>query len=82
MTPLTIMGKGQVSFQASLLKHLGVRSGDQIEVEPLPDGRAIIRAAHPKKDIRELFGMLAHKNIRLSLEDIEENSRKGWSGEE
>jgi antitoxin component of MazEF toxin-antitoxin module len=76
------MAKGQVTFKEALLKHLGVHSGEQIEVEPLPDGRAMIRAAHPKKDIRELFGMLAHKNIHLSLEDIEENSRKGWSGEE
>lgn len=45
-TPLTITAKGQVTFRQSLLKHLGVRPGDPIEVEQMPDGQLAVRAAH------------------------------------
>ena len=38
MHTLTITAKGQVTLSQSLLKHLGVKPGDPIEVEQMPDG--------------------------------------------
>ena len=47
MTTLTVTAKGQVTLRKDLLKHLGVRPGEKITVEKLPDGRIEVRAARP-----------------------------------
>ena len=57
MHTLTITAKGQVTFRQSLLKHLGVRPGDPIEVEQMPDGQLTVRAAHAG-DWDQFFGCL------------------------
>jgi bifunctional DNA-binding transcriptional regulator/antitoxin component of YhaV-PrlF toxin-antitoxin module len=83
MTLLTITAKGQVTLKKDLLEHLGVRSGQKIEVEPLPDGQAIIRSARRTYDISALFGILKSKNkknLHLTIEEIDDAAAKGWMG--
>ena len=36
---LTVTAKGQVTLRQELLRHLGVKPGEQIEVSALPGGR-------------------------------------------
>jgi bifunctional DNA-binding transcriptional regulator/antitoxin component of YhaV-PrlF toxin-antitoxin module len=84
MTTLTVTAKGQVTIKQDLLRHLGIRSGQKIEVTPLADGKAMIQAARQGHDVREVFGILTPENkanISLTLEEIDEISRKGWAGE-
>ena len=45
MTKLKITAKGQVTLKQELLKHLGVRPGEKIEADKLPDRRIIVSAA-------------------------------------
>ncbi len=47
MTTLTVTAKGQVTLRKDLLAHLGVRPGEKIIVEALPDGRIQARAVPP-----------------------------------
>jgi AbrB family looped-hinge helix DNA binding protein len=80
MSTLKITAKGQVTLRKEILEHLGIGPGDQIDVELLPDGRIEVRAA-PTGHISSVFGLLKQADgPRLSLEDINEIARQGWSG--
>jgi bifunctional DNA-binding transcriptional regulator/antitoxin component of YhaV-PrlF toxin-antitoxin module len=47
MAILTVTARGQVTFRKDVLQHPGVRPGEKIELEKLPDGRVLLRAARP-----------------------------------
>lgn len=84
MTTLTVTAKGQVTFKQELLRHLGIRPGQKINVEALPEGRAVIQALREGRDISDSFGILKAKNrgsLVLSIEEVNEIARKGWAGE-
>jgi AbrB family looped-hinge helix DNA binding protein len=81
MGTLTVTTKGQVTLRKDLLKHLGVRPGEKIAVEALPDGRIEMRAAAPTGKISEVFNLLKRKKARaLSIEEIGDIARRGWAG--
>lgn len=80
MTTLKVTAKGQVTLRKDILEHLGVDPGDQISVEKLPDGRIEVRAA-PAGSIAAVFGLLKREGgAALTIEEINEITRKGWSG--
>ena len=72
MNTLTITARGQVTFRKEVLQHLGIRPGEKIELDLLPDGRAELKAAQPKGTFRQLRGILKGKTngVRLSVEEI------------
>lgn len=74
MTRLTVTAKGQVTFRKDVLQHLGIKPGDRIEVDLLPDGRAELRAAGQKGSFGALAGFLKGKTNGkvLSIEEINE----------
>lgn len=74
MTTLTVTARGQVTFRKEVLQHLGVRPGDKIELELLPDGRAEVKAARPKGSFRDLQGFLKGKTNGgvFTIEEIDE----------
>lgn len=74
MTTLTVTARGQITFRKDVLKHLGVRPGDKIHLDLLPDGRAEVTAEKPKQSFREWRGFLKGKNngARLSIDEIGE----------
>ena len=79
---LTITAKGQVTLRKELLRHLGVRAGDKVEVDLLPDGRAQLRAAKKTGSIEAVFGRLHNPDVKpLTIEQINEIIAKGWAGE-
>jgi len=81
MPELTITSKGQVTFKKDLLRHLGVKPGDKVAVDLLPDGNANFRAVPAKKGIESIFGMLYHPdNPKLSIEDIKRITEEAWAG--
>jgi bifunctional DNA-binding transcriptional regulator/antitoxin component of YhaV-PrlF toxin-antitoxin module len=80
MTTLTITTKGQVTLKRDLLKHLGVEPGEKIEADKLPDGRIVVKAAAPNGTIGDFVGCLAQKRgSKLSIDEIDEIARRGWS---
>ncbi len=74
MAILTVTARGQVTFRKEVLQHLGIKSGDKIELEFLADGRAQLRAAKPAGGWRDLSGCLKDKSngAAFSIEDLNE----------
>jgi len=74
VTLLTVTARGQVTFRKDVLKHLGIRPGDKIRLELLPDGRAELKAERPQGSWQTLRGLLKGRTsgARLSIEEINE----------
>ena len=45
MATLTVTARGQVTFRKDVLRHLGVKPGEKIELELIPGGKGTIAAA-------------------------------------
>ncbi len=74
MTTLTVTARGQVTFRKDVLQHLGIRPGDKIRLDLLPDGRAELKADRPLGSWRSFQGSLSGKNgTRLSIEEINDS---------
>jgi bifunctional DNA-binding transcriptional regulator/antitoxin component of YhaV-PrlF toxin-antitoxin module len=72
MATLTVTARGQVTLRRDVLSHLGLKPGDRIHVDLLPDRRAELTAEKPKGSFRDLYGFLEGKTngARLSIEEI------------
>ncbi|MFO1265759.1 MAG: AbrB/MazE/SpoVT family DNA-binding domain-containing protein, partial [Rubrivivax sp.] len=65
-----------------VLQHLGVKPGDKIELDLLPDGRGVLKAARPTGSIRSFVGLLAGRSGKVAtVEEINEALQRGWAGE-
>ncbi len=83
MTTLTVTARGQVTFRKDVLQHLGIRPGEKIELDKLPDGRVVLRAARPRGTIDRFLGLLAGKTKKVaSIEEMNEAAAAGWAGQE
>jgi AbrB family looped-hinge helix DNA binding protein len=81
MTTLTVTAKGQVTLRKELLAHLGIRPGDKITIEKLPDGRLEAKAARLTGLVSDVFGFLKRDNgVSLSIDEMNEIAAGGWSG--
>ena len=73
MATLTVTARGQVTFRKDVLRHLGVKPGEKIEMELQPGGKATLRPARKKGKIEDFFGCLAGKtNVKLTIEEMNE----------
>jgi len=81
MGTLTITAKGQVTFRKDLLNHLGVKPGETVTVNKLPDGAIEVRPAQPKGKISDVFNSLKRKGApRLSVKQMKKIAEEGWAG--
>ena len=81
MSLLTVTAKGQVTLRKDVLQHLGVRPGEKISVDMLPDGKIEVKAARPTGKISDAFGILKIKDGPvLSVEEMNEIIADGWAG--
>ena len=82
MSSLTITTKGQVTLKRDLLQHLGVKPGEQVDLEKLPGGELRVRAARPVGSIDGFLGLLAGKTDKVAtIEEMNEAAAAGWAGE-
>ena len=80
MTTLTITGKGQVTLKQDLLRHLGVGPGEKVEIDKLPDGQIVVRAATQNGPITNCIGCLSRKaGPKLTIEEMKEIAAEGWA---
>lgn len=83
MTILTVTARGQVTFRKDVLQHLGIKPGEKIDLNLLPDGRAELKAARPSGTIDSFIGRHAGKVKKpMSIEEMNEIAAAGWAGEE
>jgi len=59
MATLTVTARGQVTFRKEVLQHLGIRPGEKIELDLLPGGRGVLKAARQTGTIAGFVGLLA-----------------------
>ena len=83
MTTLTVTARGQVTFRKEVLQHLGIKPGEKIELDLLPDGRGILRAARQTETIAGFVGLLAGRSKKVAtIEEINAAAASGWGGKE
>ncbi len=71
MITLTVAKRGQVTFPKDVLQHFGIKPGQKIELDLLPDGRAELRAARQTGTIDGFLGLLAGKTKKVAtIEEI------------
>ena len=81
MSTLTVTAKGQVTLRKDLLEHLGVRPGEKVSVEKLPDGLVEVKAARPTGKISDAFDFLKRKGgPSLSIQEMNKIIADGWVG--
>ena len=80
MTTLTITTKGQVTLKKDLLNHLGVAPGEKVEVDKLPDGQIVVRAAAQDAPITNFIGCLSEKaGPKLTIDEMNAIASEGWA---
>ena len=83
MTTLTVTARGQVTLRKEVLQHLGIQPGDKIELDLLPEGRGLLKAARPTGTINRFVGLLAGRTQKVAtLEEMIEAATQGWAGQE
>lgn len=81
MAILTVTARGQVTFRKDLLQHLGIKPGDKIELDLLPDGQCVLKAARPPGTIKDFVGLLAgHTKKVATIDEINKATARGWAG--
>ena len=83
MPTLTVTARGQVTFRKDVLQHLGIKPGEKMELDLLPDGRGVLRAARQTGTIAGFVGLLAGRTTKIAtLEEINEATAQAWAGKE
>lgn len=78
---LSVTERGQVTLRKDVLKHVGVKPGEKVELVLLPGGRAELRAAQPTGTINDFIGFLSGKTDKVAtLEEIKRATEDAWAG--
>jgi bifunctional DNA-binding transcriptional regulator/antitoxin component of YhaV-PrlF toxin-antitoxin module len=81
MSTLAVTMKGQVTFKRDILQHLGIKPGERIEFDKLPEGELRVRAVRPVGTIENFIGRFAGRMKKpLSIEEMNEIVAAGWAG--
>lgn len=80
MAKLTVSGRGQVTLRKEVLQHLGVKAGDEIVLDLLPDGSGVIKAVKPAGALTAFFGLLQDRTHKVAtLDEINDAAARGWA---
>jgi bifunctional DNA-binding transcriptional regulator/antitoxin component of YhaV-PrlF toxin-antitoxin module len=81
MATLKVTDRGQVTFRKEVLQHLGIRPGEKIELNLLPNGEGLLRAARAEGSIDDFVGLLKGRSKKVAtLKEIDEAAARGWAG--
>jgi AbrB family looped-hinge helix DNA binding protein len=79
MATASMTSKGQITIPIDLRKKLGLKAGVQVRFIEGENGEIILR---PKTgSIRSLEGCVPWSGKPVTIEEMNETIRKGWSGE-
>lgn len=82
MPSLKVTAKGQVTLKRELLQHLGIKPGEQVELEKLPGGELRVRASRPAGSIDGFLGLLAGRTRKVAtIDEMNDVAASGWAGE-
>lgn len=81
MTTLNVTSRGQITLRKDVLQHLGIKPGERIELDLLPDGRVALKAARLAGSMAGFIGLLAERTAKAAtIEEIDEATAMGWAG--
>ena len=81
MATLTVTARGQLTLRKEVLQHLGIKPGDKIELDLLPDAKGLLRAAQPQGTVAGFVGLLAGRSPKVAtLQELDEAIAQGWAG--
>ena len=81
MTTLTVTARGQVTFRKEVLQHLGINPGEKIELDLLPGGRGLLKAAKATESIAGFLGLLDGKTRKIAtIDEINAATASAWVG--
>ena len=80
MTTLTVTAREQVTFRKDVLQHLGIKPGETIELDLLPDGRGLFKAIRPSGTIESCRIVCGHDKKIVTIEEINEATAQAWAG--
>lgn len=81
MAILTVTARGQVTFRKDVLRHLGVKPGEKIELELIPGGKGMVTAARNTGNIEDFIGVLDGKTRKTAtIEEIRKAAERAWAG--
>ncbi len=81
MAELKVTAKGQVTLRKDVLKHLGVKPGEKIQLDVLPNGKVALQAVSAKEGWDRLSGFLAGKTEKVAtIEEMNDAIERGWAG--
>ena len=73
MSVLTTTSRGQITLRKEIFQHLGVKPGEKLEIEMLPNGRLQLQAAKSRGKIEDFLGCLTiHTDVKLTLDEMNE----------
>jgi len=82
MPTLAVTMKGQVTLKRDLLRHLGIRPGERVELDLLPGGELRLKATRPSGTIDDFIGRHKGKVQKaLTIEEMNDIISSGWAGE-
>jgi hypothetical protein len=57
-----------------------LKPGDKLEIDLLPGGKGLLKAAPAKGSVNDVIGLLAKRSKRVAtLDEISKASARGWS---
>lgn len=65
MTTLTVNARGQVTFSKAVLQHLGIKTGEKLEILLLPDSKVMLSAPRQTGTIADFIGMFAGRTSKV-----------------
>ena len=72
--------RGLVTFRKEVMQNLEIKPGDKIELDLLPDGRGMLKAAQPARSVDGFVGLLAGRTQKTAtLEEIDHAIIQGWA---
>ena len=81
MAILTVTARGQLTLRKEVLQHLGIKPGDKIELDLLPNAIGLLKAAQPVGAISSFVGLLAGRTEKVAtLKEIHDITAEAWAG--
>ena len=82
MTTLTVTAKGQVTLKKEVLRHLGVKAGDRLDLNLSPGPSVTSSPERRTGTWNDVYGILAGETDKVAtIEEMNEAIRKGWAGQ-
>lgn len=81
MSSLKLSSKSQVTFRKDVVRHLGIKPGDRIDMNLEPNGKVTLQASKQGNSLDSFVGILAHPdNPVLTLDEIKTAIEDAWAG--